>query len=58
MLCNLHALQKKTQKLRERDIATAEQRYEENKKRIADEEVVQNLDGIADDRNDRRGNFV
>ena len=35
----LHALHKKTQKLRERDIATAEQRYEDIKRRIADEDA-------------------
>ena len=35
----VHAMQKKTQKLRERDIATAEQRYEDIKRRIADEDA-------------------
>jgi hypothetical protein len=33
----LHAIQKKRQKLRERDIALAEQRYEEVKQRSHDE---------------------
>lgn len=33
----LHAIQKKRQKLRERDIALAEQRYEEIKQRSHDE---------------------
>ena len=33
----LHAIQKKRQKLRERDIALAEQRYEEVKRRSHDE---------------------
>ena len=35
----VHALHKKTQKLRERDITTAEERYEEIKRRIADEDA-------------------
>jgi phage-related protein len=35
----LHALHKKTQKLRERDIATAEQRYEDIKRRIDREDA-------------------
>ena len=33
----LHAVHKKRQKLRERDIATAEERYEDIRKRLADE---------------------
>ena len=35
----LHAIQKKRQKLRERDIATAEQRYEDIRGRIRDEDA-------------------
>lgn len=35
----LHAIHKKTQKLREGDIATAEQRYEEIKERIRHEDT-------------------
>lgn len=35
----LHAIHKKTQKLRERDIATAEQRYEDITKRIRHEDA-------------------
>jgi phage-related protein len=35
----LHAIQKKRQKLRERDMATAEQRYEDIRERIHDEDA-------------------
>lgn len=35
----LHAIQKKRQKLRDRDIATAEERYEDIRKRLDDEDA-------------------